>query len=101
MVVPRSRYSDNARVLQFYQNALERVRGIPGVQSAAAVATPLLALAALVLLGLGILATRSGRTPGEVRAAGPDLGAQTLSVLGTLLGLDADQLATLRERNVI
>jgi crotonobetainyl-CoA:carnitine CoA-transferase CaiB-like acyl-CoA transferase len=41
------------------------------------------------------------RTPGEVRAAGPDLGAQTLSVLGTLLGLDADQLATLRERNVI
>jgi hypothetical protein len=37
-----------------------------GVQSAAAVATPLLALAALVLLGLGILATRSGRTPGEV-----------------------------------
>jgi hypothetical protein len=37
-----------------------------GVQSAAAVATPLLALAALALLGLGVLATRRGRTPGEV-----------------------------------
>lgn len=37
-----------------------------GVANAAALATPSLALAALVLLGLGILATRSGRTPGEV-----------------------------------
>ena len=37
MVVPRSRYPDNAQVVQFYQNALARVRGIPGVESAAAV----------------------------------------------------------------
>lgn len=37
-----------------------------GVLSAAAVATPLLALAALVLLGLGVIATRRGRSPGEV-----------------------------------
>ncbi|GHF06765.1 glycosyltransferase 87 family protein [Pseudolysinimonas yzui] len=37
-----------------------------GVLDAAAVATPLLALAALVLLGLGVIATRRGREPGEV-----------------------------------
>ena len=37
-----------------------------GVLDAAAVATPLLALAALVLLGLGLIATRRGRSPGEV-----------------------------------
>jgi hypothetical protein len=37
-----------------------------GVLDAAAVATPLLALAALVLLGLGVIATRRGRDPGEV-----------------------------------
>lgn len=37
-----------------------------GVLDAAAVATPLLAIAALVLLGLGIIATRRGRDPGEV-----------------------------------
>ncbi len=37
-----------------------------GVLDAAAVATPLLALVALVLLGLGMLATRRGRSPGEV-----------------------------------
>ena len=41
------------------------------------------------------------RTPGEVRSAGPDLGAQTLAVLSTLLGLDADQLAALQDRKVI
>ncbi|MCC7367236.1 MAG: CoA transferase [Chloroflexi bacterium] len=41
------------------------------------------------------------RTPGEVRAAGPELGAQTLSVLGSLLGLDAEQLADLQGRKVI
>jgi crotonobetainyl-CoA:carnitine CoA-transferase CaiB-like acyl-CoA transferase len=40
-------------------------------------------------------------TPGSVRAAGPDLGAQTLSVLGSLLGLDAEALAALRDRKVI
>jgi hypothetical protein len=37
-----------------------------GVAGAAAIATPLLALVALVLLGLGVIATRRGRTPGEV-----------------------------------
>ena len=37
-----------------------------GVATAAAVATPLLAVAALVLLGLGLLAVRRGREPGEV-----------------------------------
>jgi hypothetical protein len=37
-----------------------------GVAGAAAVATPLLALAVVLLLGFGILATRRGRTPGEV-----------------------------------
>lgn len=37
-----------------------------GVLDAAAIATPLLALAALVLLGLGVIATRRGRSPGEV-----------------------------------
>lgn len=37
-----------------------------GVQEAAAVATPLLAIVALTLLGLGVLATRRGRNPGEV-----------------------------------
>lgn len=37
-----------------------------GVQGVAAVATPLLALAALLLLALGVLATRRGRTTGEV-----------------------------------
>jgi hypothetical protein len=37
-----------------------------GVSDAAAVATPLLALAALLILGLGVLATRRGSAPGEV-----------------------------------
>ncbi|WP_395639554.1 glycosyltransferase 87 family protein [Pseudolysinimonas sp.] len=37
-----------------------------GVATAAAVATPLLALAAAALLGLGLLAVRRGREPGEV-----------------------------------
>jgi hypothetical protein len=37
-----------------------------GVATAAGVATPLLALAAVVLLGLGFLAVRRGREPGEV-----------------------------------
>jgi hypothetical protein len=37
-----------------------------GVLDAAAVATPLLAIAALALLGLGVLATWRGRSPGEV-----------------------------------
>lgn len=40
-------------------------------------------------------------TPGEVRTAGPDLGEHTLGVLGALLGLDAEALASLRERKVI
>jgi formyl-CoA transferase len=40
-------------------------------------------------------------TPGEVRAAGPDLGEHTLAALGRLLGLDADALASLRSRRVI
>jgi hypothetical protein len=37
-----------------------------GVATAAGIATPLLALAAVVLLGLGLLAVRRGRAPGEV-----------------------------------
>jgi len=37
-----------------------------GVATVAAAATPLLGIAALVLLGLGLLATRRGREPGEV-----------------------------------
>jgi crotonobetainyl-CoA:carnitine CoA-transferase CaiB-like acyl-CoA transferase len=40
-------------------------------------------------------------TPGAVRSAGPDLGEHTLSVLGSLLGLDAEALESLRERRVI
>jgi formyl-CoA transferase len=40
-------------------------------------------------------------TPGEVRSAGPDLGEHTLSVLGSLLGLDAEALESLRTRKVI
>jgi crotonobetainyl-CoA:carnitine CoA-transferase CaiB-like acyl-CoA transferase len=40
-------------------------------------------------------------TPGSVRTAGPDLGAHTLSVLGSLLGLDAEALESLRSRKVI
>ncbi len=41
------------------------------------------------------------RTPGEVRAAGPELGAQTLTVLGRLLGLDPAALESLSTRKVI
>jgi hypothetical protein len=37
-----------------------------GVPAAVAVATPLLAIVAVVLLGLGLIATRRGRHPGEV-----------------------------------
>jgi crotonobetainyl-CoA:carnitine CoA-transferase CaiB-like acyl-CoA transferase len=40
-------------------------------------------------------------TPGAVRAAGPDLGEQTLEALGRLLGLDAAALESLRARKVI
>jgi len=39
-----------------------------GVTTVAAAATPLLGVAALVLLGLGLLAVRRGREPGEVLA---------------------------------
>lgn len=38
----------------------------PGVQTAAAIATPLLAVSALALLGLGALALRRGRAAGEI-----------------------------------
>lgn len=54
-----SRVSYDSAILTF------QLQG-PGVATAAAVATPLLAVAALVLLGLGWLATRRGREPGEV-----------------------------------
>jgi hypothetical protein len=57
--------SGHSRV--YYDTAILtfQLRG-DGVQSAASVATPLLALAAAVILGLGVLATRRGRSPGEV-----------------------------------
>ena len=42
-----------------------------------------------------------GRTPGTVRHAGPTLGAHTDDVIGELAGLEADELAALRERRVI
>lgn len=37
MVVPRNRYPSNERILQFYQDALARVRSVPGVLGAAAI----------------------------------------------------------------
>lgn len=37
MVVPRSRYRENTRILQFQQEMLARIRAIPGVLSAGAV----------------------------------------------------------------
>ncbi len=37
MVVPRSRYRENTRILQFHQEMLARIRAIPGVLSAGAV----------------------------------------------------------------
>jgi crotonobetainyl-CoA:carnitine CoA-transferase CaiB-like acyl-CoA transferase len=40
-------------------------------------------------------------TPGEVRTPGPELGAHTDEVLGSLLGLDAGELARLRGEQVI
>ncbi|MFF2502773.1 CaiB/BaiF CoA transferase family protein [Streptomyces sp. NPDC058067] len=39
--------------------------------------------------------------PGQLRWAGPDLGEHTDDILGTLLGLDAQRLAGLRDRKVI
>jgi crotonobetainyl-CoA:carnitine CoA-transferase CaiB-like acyl-CoA transferase len=41
------------------------------------------------------------RTPGEVRTAGRDLGADTAAVLGQLLGLDADAIADLQARKIV
>ena len=41
------------------------------------------------------------RTPGSVRHAGPALGAHTDEVVGDLIGLDADERASLRARRVI
>ena len=41
------------------------------------------------------------RTPGEVCTAGPDLGADTATVLSQVLGLDADAIADLQARKVI
>lgn len=57
--------SGHSRV--YYDTAILtfQLRG-PGVADVAAIATPLLALAALVLLGLGLIATRRGRPPGEM-----------------------------------
>ncbi len=36
MTVPRSRYTSNERVVQFYSDALARIRSVPGVMGAAA-----------------------------------------------------------------
>lgn len=47
------------------------------------------------------VAPRLSRTPGVVRWAGQDLGAATEDALGRLLGLSAEELAALRERQVI
>ncbi len=41
------------------------------------------------------------RTPGEVRSAGPDLGADTAAVLAQVLGLDPAGIAELRSRKVV
>ena len=40
-------------------------------------------------------------TPGEVRWVGPELGEHTAEVLGDLLGLDAGELARLREAGIV
>jgi formyl-CoA transferase len=40
-------------------------------------------------------------TPGEVRWVGPELGEHTAEVLGDVLGLDADELARLRDSGIV
>lgn len=44
---------------------------------------------------------RLSETPGSVRTPGPDLGADNDAVYRELLGLDADEIAALREDGVI
>ncbi|MFI6480941.1 CaiB/BaiF CoA transferase family protein [Nonomuraea sp. NPDC050663] len=44
---------------------------------------------------------RLSRTPGSIRWAGPPMGAHNDEVYGSRLGLDADEIARLREKGVI
>ena len=44
---------------------------------------------------------RLSRTPSELRTAGPGLGDSNQEYLGDLLGLDGEQLADLKARNII
>jgi formyl-CoA transferase len=47
------------------------------------------------------VAPRLMGTPGRVRWVGPELGEHNLEVLGGLLGLSVDEIAALRERDVV
>ncbi|WP_298445786.1 CoA transferase [Ferrimicrobium sp.] len=47
------------------------------------------------------VAPRLSATPGRVRWVGPELGEHTVEVLGGLLGLSGDAIASLRQRGVI
>jgi crotonobetainyl-CoA:carnitine CoA-transferase CaiB-like acyl-CoA transferase len=46
-------------------------------------------------------APRLGATPGAIRTAGPERGAHNAAVYGELLGIDAEELARLRETGAV
>jgi crotonobetainyl-CoA:carnitine CoA-transferase CaiB-like acyl-CoA transferase len=46
-------------------------------------------------------APRLGATPGAIRTAGPERGAHNAAVYGELLGIDAEELACLRETGAV